>query len=811
MSAPLPKRPDIKAIEEKWQDFWEKGEFFKFDPDPSSESEIFSIDVPPRYVSGPLHVGHAISYTHIDFTARYMRLRNKNVFNPLCFDVNGLPIEVNVEKKGISPAKVGRAKFVEECAKFGEANIDKMIGQFKRLGHSFDPSIYYQTNADYYRKITQLSFLEMFEKGHVYRDEHPVNWCTRCRTAISDAEVEYKEGSTSLNFLKFFFENDNNGEFTEIATTRPELLPACVLLAVHPDDERFKSLHGRKVRVPIFNRKVEIIADENVDPAFGTGVVMICTFGDKEDIEWAYKYGAEFVKAIDEDGLMTDAAGEFSGLTTVEARKQILNRLKENEHLLNDVSHDHRFTSCWRCSTPIEYIITRQWFMKIMPFKEQVKASADRIKWYPSYMKNRLENWVDSLRWDWPISRQRYFATPIPAWLCGECETVVPAESAQCYIEPLESDPPMESCPDCGGELKPSEEVFDTWFDSSVTAIYNAFWRRDDELFSRMHPMSLRPQSHDIIRTWAYFSILRSALLTGREPFSDIAVSGFILGPDGRPMHTSDGNVVDPLEVIDQHGCEAMRFFAAHCGLGVDTSFNWETTKHGTSFNIKLWNIARFIGMQMEGFDPAKSMEPEYTVMDRWMLSSLTTLIARIEKAYESYDFHAVILALEDFIWHILADNYLEVVKHRLFNKEMENAKSREAARSVLDRTLYSVLKGLAPVLPHITEEIFQNLFAYRGEKTIHLGGWPEETFNDEDAVVTGNNAIEVISAMRKWKQENQLGLGTVLTSLVVEVPDPDSLSSAIDEIKGTSRTGELKLIQGEKARIVSGAVAPKS
>ena len=803
MSAKLPKRPDMMAIEHKWQNFWEKAECYRFDPDPANKAEIFSIDVPPRYVSGPLHVGHAVSYTHIDFIARYQRLRGKNVFNPLCFDGNGLPVEVKVEEQGFSPATVGREAFLEECEKFSRKNIKTMSAQFKRLGHSFDPSLYYQTNMKEYRRITQLTFLAMLEKGHIYRGERPVNWCPRCDTALADAEIDYKEGETSLHYLRFRINGDAGDDHVLIATTRPELLPACVLAAVHPEDEKHSHLVGRKLDVPHFDRTVEVVADESVDPEFGTGIVMVCTFGDKEDIEKVQKFETEMVKAINEQGKMTEAAAPYTGMPIKEARKQIVEAL-ENEGLLDhSASHSNRYGACWRCSTPIEYILTRQWFLEVLPFKERIKETAARMEWRPAFMKTRLDNWTDSLKWDWCISRQRYFATPIPAWTCSVCGQIVPADEDMCYVDPVVDKAPRDECPECGGGLEPVTDVFDTWFDSSITAIYNAHWKRDDALFNRLHPMSLRPQAHDIIRTWAFYSTLRSLLLTGKEPFSNMAVSGFILGPDGRPMHASDGNVVDPLEVIDEYGCEAMRFFAAHCGLGVDTAYNFETTKHGVSFNIKLWNISRFIGMQLKDFDPGFDPSGKYSTMDRWMLSNLADLIDNISRAYDEYDFHAAILALEDFIWHILADNYLEIAKHRLFDKS--NDASRRTAQSVLERVIFAVLKGLAPILPHITEEIFSVLMEHRESKSVHDGGWPVETFRDEDAVAAGDAALKAISAMRKWKQDNQMGLGTQLNALVIACPDPDLLAKVSAEIAGTSRTDKIDFLKGDDYVVVSG------
>ncbi|MFC2172673.1 valine--tRNA ligase [Acidobacteriota bacterium] len=786
----FPKRPDLKEIEKKWQDWWEEQELFRFDPE--SDAPVYSIDVPPRYVSGVLHIGHAISYTHIDFSARYHRLRGCNVFNPLCFDVNGLPIEVNVEKQGIDPAKVGRQEFISKCEEFGNANIGLMTAQFKRLGHSFDPSIYYQTNSPEYRRITQLTFIEMLEKELLYRDEHPVNFCPRCRTALSDAEIQYTERQTSLNYLKFYPESGNGNKpdgFLGIATTRPELLCACRLVAVHPSDQRYSSLVGSRVKVPLYDITVPIVADENADPKFGTGAVMVCTFGDKEDIQWIFKHNAGSVRAIDEMGNLTEAAGPYEGMTIKEAREKIIADLKQSELLTSDESLEQRVGVCWRCETPIEYIITRQWFLKIIENKERILETQKAIEWYPDYMRVRLINWIESLTWDWCISRQRYFATPIPIWECTACSEVVPATREQCYVQPVVDDPPVPECPSCGGEIKGSEEVFDTWFDSSITPIYNSFWGRDEDLHNKIFPMDLRPQAHDIIRTWAFYTIARSDLLTGKPPFRHVAVSGFILGPDGRPMHTSWGNVVDPLEVIEKMGTEPLRYCAALCGLGVDTSFNWETTDHGSDFCIKLWNIARFISTHIAEFEPREN----YTTMDRWILSELSQLIKEVTECYDTYSYDRGLRLIERFAWNRLADNYLEVVKHRLYGADSHTA------RNVLYKALLAILKMLSPILPHITEELYQHIFAGREEaKSIHISAWPELDYRDEDALSASDLALKLISLLRNLKREKKIRLGAQLEKVILRMPSSPFTESVLPEVKGTLRIDELVVEEGE-------------
>ncbi len=484
----MEKSYEDKKVEKKIQEFWKNNKIFLFK---KNNKNIFSIDTPPRYASGPLHIGHATSYSHQDFIARYKKMRGFNVFYPLCFDVNGLPIEVNVEKLGISPERVGRDNFVKECEKFAKKNIGIMTGQFERLGFSMDSSIYYQTDAEYFRRLTQISFIRLYKKELVYKGEAPVNWCPRCSTAIADAEIVYIPRETKMNYIKFFVENNP----MTIATTRPELLPACVAIGVNPNDPRYKELIGEKAKTPLFDREVRIIAEENVNPDFGTGIVMYCTFGDLDDISVVRKNKLGFIKAIDEKGKMTEVAKEYANLPIKEAREKIVEDLKEKGLLEKQERLEQNIGTCWRCNTPIEFIVRKEWFLKVLPFKHKVLETSKKIKWLPHYMEERLKNWVNSLNWDWCISRDRFLATPVPVWEC-KCGEIIVADEKQCYVNPLKDKPPKKC--KCGGELAGSKQVFDTWMDSSITVLYNSFWGRDNEMFKKMFPH----QSSLSLRSW---------------------------------------------------------------------------------------------------------------------------------------------------------------------------------------------------------------------------------------------------------------------------------------------------------------------
>jgi len=642
---------DQISLEKKWQNTWKTMQIYTFDP--QSTKPVYSIDVPPRYASGPLHAGHAVHYTHIDFAARYKRMQGYNVFFPLCFDVNGIPIEERVEReRNITRKDIDRHAFTKLCSEFAEKNIGIMKEQFAILGESMDSSIYYQTDAEYYRRITQISFLNLYDKGYIYKGKFPVNWCPRCMTAMADAEVTYKTNTTKLNTIKFYFskeqpqhiteypgiQQDENGTYIEIATTRPELLPSCQIVAVHPTDERAPWLVDQEVKVPLFQKTVKIVEDEAVDPTFGTGLVMICTIGDKEDLNWVFKYKLPLEMSIDEEGCMTKRAEKYQGLPIKEARKEIIEDLKTQHLLLTQTPLDQNVGVCWRCKTTVEFINANQWFLKTTPFKELVLHASDTMNWFPEYMKIRLEEWVNSLEWDWVISRQRYFATPIPLWECETCNEVVLARPEDCYVDPTIDKPPVDRCPKCGGILKGNEDVFDTWMDSSISPLYNTFWNRDDTLFQKLYPMSVRPQAHDIIRTWAFYTILRCHLITDEKPFENIMMGGFILSEDGTPMHASLGNVIDPLKIITEYGTDAFRCYAASCSLGEDNAFRVKDVIRGTRLLRKLWNVQQFIH-NISTHETAPKKPTDLIDIDKWILTKYSQVVTKCTNAFDVFDY----------------------------------------------------------------------------------------------------------------------------------------------------------------------------
>jgi len=756
---------DQKKLEKKWQDRWQKEKIYHFDFE--SKKKPYSIDVPPRYASGPLHAGHAVHYTHIDFAARYKRMQGCNVFFPLCFDVNGIPIEERVERNlGITRKDIDRHEFTKLCSEFANKNIDTMTKQFIMLGESMDPSIYYQTDAKYYRRLTQISFIELFEKNLVYKGEFPVNWCPRCMTAMADAEVVYSDRKTKLNTIKFYFKDqpseeilkyhgigkDKKGTYVEIATTRPEMLPSCQIVTVHPADERAPWLIDKELVVPIFNKKVKIVEDESVDPDFGTGIVMICTVGDKEDLNWVFKYDLPIEMSIDEEGKMTEICGKYQGMKIKQARQAIIDDLKKENILIKQEDLEQSVGVCWRCKTPVEFVNAEQWFLKTTDFKKLVLEKSNEMNWYPEFMKIRLEEWVNSLSWDWVISRQRYFATPIPIWECKKCGEVVLAKKEDCYVDPTIDKPPVKKCPKCGGELVGSEDVFDTWMDSSISPLYNTFWYRDKEKFKKLYPMSLRPQAHDIIRTWAFYTILRCTLLTDKKPFENMMMGGFILSEDGTPMHASLGNVIDPLKMIDKYGSDAFRCYAASCALGEDNPFRKKDIIRGVKLLRKIWNVQQFISKVIKDKKPNKT---DLIDIDKWILTKYSKLVKKCTKQMDTFDYSQTMKDIEYFLWHELADHYIEMIKSSIYKEENTDS---------IKYTLYNLglgtLKLFSPFLPHITEEVYQNNYKrFEKYKSIHLSSWPKKILIENVKEKAGETVKNYISKVRSWKSSQGIPL----------------------------------------------------
>ena len=782
---------DFKESEKKWSAFWDEERIFQYNF--NSSKPTYSIDTPPRYASGKMHIGHAFHYSHIDMVAKYHRIKGEEVFFPLCFDVNGMPIEVNVEKKyGIKMREYDRQKFVKLCEEFAEANINTMIGQFRSLGITADPSLYFKTDSEMYRKYTQISFIRMYEKGLAYKGKHPVNWCPRCETAIAESEIVYEERDVFLNDIKF------KGDDVElvISTTRPELIPACVAIAVNPRDERYAGSVGKKVRLPIFGKTVSVITDEDVLTDFGTGAEMVCSVGDKADLKMIYKHSLPFLKSIDEQGRLTEIAGNYTGIPVKEAKKKIVEDLKLSGDFVSNKQIKQNVGTCWRCGTPLEFLQKEQWFIKSIDFKNDLKKWSEKLDWHPLFMKKRLDDWIDSLSWDWVVSRQRYFATPIPVWECENGHPVV-AKEEQCYVDPLIDPAPTEECPVCHLPLKGSEEVFDTWMDSSISPLFNSFYVRDEKLFSNLYPMSLRPQGQDIIRTWAYYSLLRGNLLTGENPWKNIMIDGNIMAPDGRPMHASWGNVVDPNLLLDKYGADAFRYFTASCSLGEDTAFRERDLIRGQRLMNKIFNLVSFL----EFYRGKQTEKDELRPADHWIMRQMNSTIEQVGEAMNNFEFDRAIRSVESFIWHDVADNYVEIVKHRI---------SGFKTYETIYRALLTSITLMAPIFPFISEDSYQRMFRVtEGEKSIFDLQFPNKVSFSEEEAAKGETTVEAISMMRDLKVKDkislseEIGSASILTSSEIRLDEED--------LRSTIRAVNLSFEKGSvEERIVSIKLTPE-
>jgi valyl-tRNA synthetase len=794
----LPKQLDIHAIEGKWQKRWEETGVYHFQKD--KKLEPFSIDTPPPYPSGDFHMGNVLNWTYFDMLARFKRMRGFNVCFPQGWDCHGLGIEVQAERENkIKKRDMRPDEFRKLCEKLVNKYIAIMKGAIVGLGISVDWTLEYRTmDPDYWRR-TQLSFIILYKKGLMYRGTHPVNWCTRCETAIADAEVNYDKHEGTLHYIKFKLEDER--ESLLIATTRPELITACVAVAVNPDDERFNKYIGKNLIIPIVNRAVTIIADRNVDPQFGTGIVMICTYGDKADVKTVLQHKLPVVMILTGDGRINRNGGKYSGMTVPQAKKAIVEDLKTAGLLERTERITQEIGSCDRCDSPVEILELKQWFMKTRALTEDVVENTKEVVWYPDYMKSRLIDWACSLDWDWVISRQRIFGTPIPVWYCSKCGENILAGEDWVPIDPKLEKPRIKNCPKCGGsDFIPERDVFDTWMDSSITCAVHAGWP-DCRDWHFLFPADVHPSGIDIIRTWAYYLMVRHLALFGEKPYKSCLINGMVLGADGRKMSKSLKNYVAAPEILNKYGADASRQWAAGGGAtGSDIPFRQPDVEYGWRFIIKLWNASSFVSNLLSDYVAEHGETQGLQLLDKWILSKTEKLIAKVTDAYEKCRFNEAIEETRNFTWHVFCDSYIEAAKDRLYKPDIYGAAKRRAAQHTLSTVLHKILQLLAPVMPHVTEEIYQTMFAEEGEyESIHLSRWPvgDESFVDEESEKKGDLIIGLIGEVRREKSEKHLALNATIKKLEVFAGDEkvsDMILEGKDDIAGTCKIENLQI-----------------
>jgi valyl-tRNA synthetase len=796
---PLPKKLDILAIEKNWQHKWEEWGIYRFDWD-NKEKPTFSIDTPPPYPSGEFHMGNVLNWTYIDIVARYKRMQGFNVHFPQGWDCHGLQIERRAEKEfGVKKSDTPTAEFIDLCKRFVDKYINIMKTAIKQLGCSNDWTTEYKTmDPDYWRR-TQLSFILLHKKGLIYQGTHPVNWCPNCETAIADAEVNYETRQGTLYHVKFQLNNKNH---LTIATTRPELIPACVTVAVNPEDHRYKKYISKNIKIPIMDRTVKIVADNMVDLEFGTGVVMVCTYGDKADVKTVAKHKLPNIPTLTKNGKMNKNAGKYSGLNIQEAKKAIVKDLEKQKLLTKSEPIQQEISLCDRCETPIEILETKQWFMRNRQLTEQVEKTARSLKWYPSYMCTRLIDWAKSLDWDWVISRQRVFGTPIPIWYCKDCGDVILAKESWPPIDPKQERPRIEKCSKCGhNEFTPERDVFDTWMDSSITCAVHAGWPDKSETeFRNLFPADLHPSGTDIIRTWAYYLMIRHLALFNETPYKACLINGMVLGSDGRKMSKSLGNYTATPEVFQKYGVDTSRQWAAGGGTtGSDIPFRWPDVEYGWRFLIKMWNASRFVSLLLKDYKPEKAKK--LTLLDKWLIAKMNKATIKITGAMEKCQFNIALEEIRNFAWRDLCDNYIEAAKHRLYKEDIYGEEKRKAAQYTLYTALYRFLQLFAPIAPHITEELFQTMFATDTKgRSIHLSPWPrvEKREIDNDALRKGDLLIAIIGEIRREKSRKRMPLNAKIEEIIVyagTAETAETISEASEHIKGTCNIDKVKVI----------------
>jgi valyl-tRNA synthetase len=738
--------PEIieNAILKKWEEEEKEKEIYHFAIDDESKP-AFVIDTPPPYPSGrPWHIGAAAHYAQIDMIARVARMNGKNVLFPIGIDRNGLPVEIYTEKKyKVRMRQMDRQKFLDLCKVALDDLETEMIQIMKRMGLSGNFKEYYRTDSDEYRALTQATFIELWKRGLVYLANRPNNYCPDCGTTIADAEIVYDEIPTKLVYMKFKLrkkeeeekESKNNTDcrLIIVASTRPELLFACQAVIVNPEDDRYKHLQGSHVILPLFDREVSIVPHHSAKPEFGSGAVMVCSYGDQNDVQLFRELGLKEIVALNENGFTTEAAGQhYAGLRVNQARTKVIEDLKNAGLVEKEESITHRTPLCERSKTPIEIIPLQDYYIKQLEFVPQLKELAFKLKFHPDMHRQILLKWLDSINIDWPVSRRRFYGTEIPIWYCNACKAPNLAPSDGKYYRPWKDKPPFEKCEKCGdvgSGFTGEDRTFDTWMDSSISPLYVTKFSKDKKMFDYAYPTAMRPQAKDIIRTWLHYTMLRCVQLTGKIPWHEAWIMGYGVDEKGEKMSKSKGNVIDPFPVIQKYGADTFRFWSAsEANLGYDFRCSEQRIAGAQKFLSKLWNIGRFLSSfeVIEERQAPQHLEPS----DRWILAELTRLVKECMRGYSEYNFFVPANAIREFTWHLFAAHYIEMVKGRVYstndnshssnnnNNNDEKYMGKRSALYTLHKCFSTILALMAPVIPFIVEELWTKM--YSNETTIH-------------------------------------------------------------------------------------------
>lgn len=859
----LPQKYDTKATEKRWQDHWLDAKTYRWEAELPRE-QTYVIDTPPPTVSGHLHMGHVFSYTQADFVARWQRMNGKTVFYPMGFDDNGLPTERLVEKATKKRATdfESREAFIEACMKVSDESRVAYRDLFQSTALSVDWEQEYHTISERSRKISQLSFLDLYHKGHVDRRMEPMLWDPVDQTAIAQAEVEDKELPSHFNDITFRV--DGSDETFVIGTTRPELIPACVGVFYHPDDTRYRHLKGKQAVTPLFGVKVPILEDDSVEMDKGTGIMMCCTFGDEKDIEkWRKhklelrlvlnKYGKIDFKPCQEE--LTSASDEtleaLGNLKAAAARTKILELLAESGDLVESRPITHAVKCAERSGAPLEILPSPQWFVKVIDKKEELKARSAECNWHPEWMAKRMEQWIDGLSWDWCISRQRYFGVPFPvlhAWSASlypensnEIHFIAAGSSFRGIIakpefmpfNPLDTERWGEVLKAEGYELLPDDsykfadgfnvhfstykfakkgnqifvivpdtDVMDTWATSSVSPQLNSHaispeYAINADRHAQLYPADLRPQAHEIIRTWAFYTLVKSHLHADSKPWHNLMISGWCLAEDKTKMSKSKGNVVTPIDLIEEHGSDVVRYWASTSKLGQDTAFSRDLLKIGKKLVTKLWNATKFAAIHLEKLD-GKPGDITAT-LDKWILTRLHRTTAKATEEFARYEYASALRAIEDFFWNDFCDNYLELVKKRAYDEADEDKDGQMSAVYTIYHCLDGILRLFAPIVPHVTEELWSHIFdeKYAQTGSIHArGNWPKASdyLVDETAEAEGIAVVDLLEAVRKAKSEKGVSIKWPMSEAIISAQLSESAQA---DLCGAGNIQSLRMGKG--------------
>jgi len=835
MAFDLPEKPSLDGLEEKWSARWEAQGTYRFDRR-ATRDRVYAIDTPPPTVSGSLHVGHVFSYTHTDAVARYQRMQGREVFYPMGWDDNGLPTERRVQNYfGVRcdpelpydadfeppaeprspPIAVSRPNFVELCERLTVDDERAFEELWRRLGLSVDWSMTYTTIGEVARRVSQRAFLRMLARGEAYQAEAPTLWDVDYQTAVAQAELEDREQPGAYHRLLF---RTSDGAPLPVDTTRPELLAACVAVVAHPDDARFRPLFGTSVTTPAFGVAVPVSAHRLADPAKGTGAAMVCTFGDLTDVIWWRELGLPARAIVGRDGRILDEAPvdfapgnpweRLRGTTVKAARRTMVEHLSASGEMEGEprpITHPVKFYE--RGDRPLEIVTSRQWFIRTMDIRDDLLARGRELRWHPEWMRGRYESWVEGLTGDWLVSRQRFFGVPFPVWYPVAADgsvdrdhPIVPDE-ARLPVDPSTEapdgfDPATRDQP---GGFTGDPDVMDTWATSSLTPQIAGRWEDDADLFARVFPMDLRPQAHEIIRTWLFSTTVRAHLEHGSLPWSDAAISGWVLDPDRKKMAKSKGNVVTPAGLLDRHGADGARYWAASGRPGVDTAFDEGQMRVGRRLAIKLLNASRFglSRLAPEALGPTgEALGRATEALDTAMLARLADLVEEATASFDAYDYARALERTESFFWRF-CDDYLELVKGRAYGSQGEAGAA--SARAALPTALSTLIRLFAPFLPYVTEEVW----SWWQTGSVHRARWP--VADDVRAAAGGGNpalldvAGEVLGEVRKAKTAAKASMRTAVALAVVVADRPylDLLDQVRDDLVDAGTIAELRAEEG--------------